>query len=171
MATTAISVEKYLATDYRPDRDYVDGMAVGRNSGEQEHALFQNSMAAWFHNHRKAWGVISLTEQRVQIAPDRFRIPDVCLRSASDPMDPILWRPPVLCVEIMSPRDTLPEMRRRSQDYVNMGVHDIWVLDPIRRRAHSCVDGNFTEFTGDILQIEGTEIHVPLALLWAELEQ
>jgi hypothetical protein len=71
----------------------------------------------------------------------------------------------------MSPRDTLPEMRRRSQDYVNMGVHDIWVLDPIRRRAHSCVDGNFTEFTGDILQIEGTEIHVPLALLWAELEQ
>jgi Uma2 family endonuclease len=171
MATTAISVQEYLDTMYHPDRDYVDGVAVERNLGEQEHALFQAFLAAWFFNHRKEWGVVSLTEQRVQVQPDRFRVPDVCLRSASDPLDPILWRPPVLCVEIMSPKDRLNLVRTRLQDYVEMGVRDIWVIDPICRRAYACVYRNFAEVPGVELRIAGTDIHVPLPLLWAELEQ
>jgi Uma2 family endonuclease len=146
-------------------------MAVERNVGEQEHAYFQNFVAAWFFVHAADWGVISLTEQRVQIAADRYRIPDVCLREASDPLDRILWRPPVLCVEIMSRGDSLPEMRRRAQDYVQMGVREIWVIDPLRRRAFAWSHDELEEFRGDMLGISGSAIHLPLTRLWAELDR
>ena len=50
-----------------------------------------------------------------------------------------------------------------------MGVHDIWVIDPESRRCYTCIAGKFEDFVGDTLRIARTEIHVPLALLWAEL--
>jgi Uma2 family endonuclease len=170
MATMAIPVEQYLATTYRPDRDYVDGVALERNLGEHDHASLQTFLAAWFYQHRQEWQVASLTEQRVQVSRDRYRIPDVCLRSLSDPRDPILWRPPVLCIEILSREDRLTEIRQRVDDYVKMGVEHVWVIDPQCRRTYTCVAGHFSEFNGDTLAIAGTGIHVPLAALWAELE-
>ena len=171
MATTAISVPEYLASIWHPDRDYVDGEVQERNLGEQEHALLQNYLAAWFFNHRHDWRIVSLTEMRVQVSPTRFRIPDNCLREPSDPMDRVLQRPPLLCVEIMSPEDRLAKVRERLQDFVAMGVHDIWVIDPGARRAYVCVAGEFSESDEDTLRIAGTEIHVRLADLWAELER
>src|SRR5271154_214761 len=33
-----VSVAEYLATSYRPDCDYVDGVVEGRSLGEKEHA-------------------------------------------------------------------------------------------------------------------------------------
>ena len=41
MATAAISLQEYLATSYRPDRDYVDGAVLERNLGEREHGAIQ----------------------------------------------------------------------------------------------------------------------------------
>jgi hypothetical protein len=40
MSTTAagVSLEKYLNTVYRPDRDYVDGRLEKRNAGKWDHA-------------------------------------------------------------------------------------------------------------------------------------
>jgi hypothetical protein len=34
---TQISIEEYLATVHRPDRDYVDGVVEERNLGEYNH--------------------------------------------------------------------------------------------------------------------------------------
>jgi len=40
MSTThQISLEDYLNTSYRPDRDYVDGEVEERNVGEKEHSI------------------------------------------------------------------------------------------------------------------------------------
>jgi Uma2 family endonuclease len=86
-------------------------------------------------------------------------------------MDRVLQRPPLLCVEIMSPEDRLGKVREWLQDFVAMGVHDIWVIDPEARRAYVCVAGEFSESDEDTLRIAGTEIHVRLADLWAELER
>ena len=42
MGTIAsISVGEYLTTSYRPDCNYVDGVVVGRNAGEYDHAKLQ----------------------------------------------------------------------------------------------------------------------------------
>ena len=134
-------------------------------------ALLQTFLAAWFFNHREEWRIVSLMGMRVQVEPTRFRIPDICLREPSDPFARVLQRPPLLCVEILSPEDRMGKVRERLQDFVAMGVHDIWVIDPHARRAYVCVAGEFAEFGGDTLRIAGTEIHVRLADLWAELER
>jgi len=171
MATTAISVREYLSTVWRPDRDYVDGEVLERNLGEQEHSLLQIWLGYWFLTHREDWRVVPLTEQRVQVSPTNFRIPDVCLREASDPFEKILHRPPLLCVEIMSSEDRLALVRERAKDYVRMGVNNVWIIDPHKRRADVFVNGKFEDFTGDTLRIANTDIHVPLADLWAELDR
>ena len=78
-------------------------------------------------------GVRVLTSQRVQVSPTRFRVPDVCVVLASDPRDPIVHHPPVLCVEVLSRVDTVTRLNERLSDYFQMGVRYIWALDPLTR--------------------------------------
>src|ERR1017187_5292265 len=86
MATSSlVSVDQYLTTSYRPDCDYVDGVLLERNAGEFDHGRLQTAIAAFYYNHRKQWGVHASTEQRVQVAPARFRIPDVCVSAEAEP--------------------------------------------------------------------------------------
>jgi len=82
-SATLISVQEYVATSYRPDRDYVDGELQERNLGELEHSLLQTAVVAWFWTRRKEWNVLPVVEQRVQVAPTRFRVPTLrcCVRT------------------------------------------------------------------------------------------
>jgi Uma2 family endonuclease len=171
MATTAISVREYLATSWSPDRELVDGEVLERALGEKEHSAIQRMLVLWFGNRRDQLGVDVWPELRVQVSTERFRVPDVGVTRVDDHFERYIQRPPVLCVEILSPEDRLASVREKVEDYVAMGVHDIWVIDPESRRCYTCIAGKFEDFTGDTLRIEGTEIHVPLAVLWAELDR
>ena len=65
MATpTQISIQKYLNTSYRPDREYVDGEVRERNLGKWEHARVQALLTAWFLQHESKWGVMTSTERK-----------------------------------------------------------------------------------------------------------
>ena len=78
MATaTQIPVSEYLNTNYRPDREYIDGELRERNVGKWDHARIQALLAAWFVNHESEWDIVSSTEQRTQVSPSRIRIPDL----------------------------------------------------------------------------------------------
>ena len=80
MATgSLVSIEEYLSTSYRPDRDYVDGVVMERNSGEDDHARLQGKLVAYYDRRGKQWGIRVVPEQRVQVSSSRFRIPDVCV--------------------------------------------------------------------------------------------
>jgi hypothetical protein len=92
--TTLISVSEYLKSSYRPDCDYVDGRVEERNVGEHDHAALQAELIFWFHQHQQEWNVEVLPEQRVQVSPTRFRVPDVCLVSLDQPVEQILAKPP-----------------------------------------------------------------------------
>ena len=76
---TLISVEQYLATSYRPDCDYVDGRIEERNLGEWDHSKLQAAIIAFFYQRRTAWNISVAPEQRIQVSPTRFRIPDFCV--------------------------------------------------------------------------------------------
>ncbi len=93
-STTLVSVQEYVATSYRPDRDYVDGELQERNLGELEHSLLQGTIFAWFWTRQKEWNVLPLVEQRVQVAATRFRVPDVTVLRADQPREPIITVPP-----------------------------------------------------------------------------
>ena len=81
-AATLISVEEYLHTNYDPDREYVDGEVVERNLGEKTHSTIQGNLIYHFRLSRDEWGVRAYPEQRGQISPTHFRIPDVTVIKA-----------------------------------------------------------------------------------------
>jgi hypothetical protein len=78
MATTAnVAVEVYLRSSYEPDAEYVDGRIEERPMGEFDHALWQQAILKWFWLHEKEWSIRALPELRVQVAANRYRVPDV----------------------------------------------------------------------------------------------
>jgi hypothetical protein len=106
-STTSISVSEYLNTSYSPDRDFVDGRVEERNLGEHDHAAVQAALVLWFGQHQDEWKVEVLPEQRIRISATKFRVPDICLVSLDQPVEQILTKPPLACIEILSPEDTL----------------------------------------------------------------
>src|SRR5882757_6730199 len=110
-AGTQISVEEYLHTVYRPDCDYVDGVVEERNLGERDHSGMQASLVIFFGQFRKA-GLAVWPEWRFQTKPTRFRIPDVVV-TRGKPDEQILTKPPLLCIEILSPEDRVSRTNLR----------------------------------------------------------
>src|SRR5271165_5436952 len=107
-----ISVGEYLATSYRPDCDYVDGVVEERNLGEKEHAILQRALTILFGVKRNEWHVEVYPELRVQVSPTRFRIPDITVTAAGLEWERILRTPPLLFIEILSPEDTMARLRQ-----------------------------------------------------------
>jgi Uma2 family endonuclease len=165
-----ISIEEYLSTSYRPDVDYVDGEIEERNLGEFDHADLQSQISNILRNNQKDWNVRVVVETRVRVSPTRVRIPDVCVLSADLPRERIITHPPLLCVEVLSPRDTLKSMRKRVQDFFGMGVKNIWIFDPETRTAHACTASAMTEHKSGTLQVANTKIELSIEEAFSTLD-
>lgn len=166
-----VSVEEYLHADYEPDLDYVDGRIEDRNVGEHDHGFLQTLLATMFTNNRKLWGVHTVTDVRVQVAPTRFRVPDLSVLRASDPRERVLKRPPFIAIEILSPEDRLSRFEDKLGDYVAFGVPHIWVFDPQKRRAAHYSDSKLVWLRQGDLSVPGTAIRVVLHELFADLDR
>ena len=169
MATSpGLSLSEYITTNYRPDREYVDGEVRDRNVGKWEHARLQALLASWFGSQEKSWSVKVATGQRVQASLTRVRIPDVMLVSRG-PQPEVAVDPPMLVVEILSPDDTYTETQSHSADYLHMGVPCVWIIDPTSRTGRQCVGDAWT--AADKLAVPGTKIWVDLLRLFADLDE
>jgi Uma2 family endonuclease len=166
-----VSVQEYLATSYRPDRDFVDGELQERNLGEFEHSFLQSAILAWFWTRQKEWNVLPLVEQRVQVAPTRFRVPDVTVLRADQAREPIVTSPPLILIEVLSKDDSLRSMRERVDDYLNFGVHNVWILDPASKRAYVCSQTGFQEPEQRILVVPNTPIRLVLSELFDQIKR
>jgi Uma2 family endonuclease len=160
-ARTLISVEQYLASSYKPDCDYVDGHIEERNLGERPHSRLQGRLLLILSGQLPA-GMEVLPEVRVQVKASRFRVPDICVAEQSE--EPILTKPPLLCVEVLSPKDRMNRIEIRIQDYLAMGVPYVWVLDPETRQAYvaAAADGLREVKTG-VLTTTNPVFEVPLS--------
>ncbi len=168
MATSVmIPIAEYLATSYRPDREYIDGEIVERNMGSWEHGRVQMLLAAWFVQNEPSFGVIGATEWRTQVAETRIRIPDLVLVRRG-PQTRVLATAPVLIIEILSPEDTYAETERRAADYQKMGVETIWIIDPQTRTGRVCSGRTWTQASR--LEVPNTSIHVDLPTLFSALD-
>ena len=163
-ASSIVSVKEYLSTSYRPDCDYVDGVVLERNLGEYDHADLQMAVSGYFYARRKEWGIRVVPEQRVQVSPTRFRVPDVCVIVDQGRPEQIFRTPPLICIEILSKDDRLSEMRERVDDYLNFGVRYVWILDPSRHKAWHCTTDGMREVAE--LRTENPQTLVPLAELF-----
>ena len=170
-AVSFVSVEEYLRSDPQPDMDYVDGVMEERNLGEYDHADLEGELTAIFRSHRNDWSIRTVPEVRVQVLPNRFRIPDVCVMPLTWKKTQIIREAPLLCLEVKSPEFTLKREVTRAQDYLRMGVPEVWIFDPESRTAYILRGETMTEKREGVLKLADTLIEVDLAALFAVLDQ
>jgi Uma2 family endonuclease len=161
-----VTLEDYLATSYRPDREWIDGELKQRNVGKWEHARVQALLAIWLGQNEAAWGVQVGTESRVQVSPRRIRIPDVVLVPAGAQPE-ILVDPPVLVVEVLSPADSYSDTQERAQDYLEMGIKAVWLIDPKSRTGRMCIANAWV--LANRLTVPDSPIYCELETLFAQL--
>jgi Uma2 family endonuclease len=165
MATTLVSIEEYLNTAFEgSDREYVDGRIVERNMGEKPHSFAQLEVGFFFRAMGRK-GVFAYVEQRVQVKPRRFRIPDVCVYVGSDPVDRIFHTPPFLVVEVLSKDDRDVDIQEKIDDYLTFGVKYIWVVDPGSRRGYVYTSDGCHEVSDD-LWTKDPEFTLPISQLF-----
>src|ERR1035438_5938440 len=75
---------------------------------------------------------------RIRVSAERVRIPDVCLVARSQPIEQVLSNPPLAVIEILSPEDRISRYNERLADYRQMGIPNVWVIDPANRVGYDC---------------------------------
>ena len=161
---TLVSLEEYLASSYEPDCDYVDGHIEERNLGEKPHGRLQGRLIVILTPLLPS-GIEVIPELRVQVGANRFRVPDVCVAEYSD--EPIVTKPPLLCIEVLSPEDRVNRLKRKIDDYLKMGVPNVWVLDPATKQAYVATPAEgFHEVKSGVLRTENPPLEVLLSELF-----
>jgi Uma2 family endonuclease len=169
MATTQVSLEEYLRTDYEPDCDYVDGELEERNVGEKEHSAVLGFLVNLFAVHAGKSDLDAYPVIRIRVAPSRVRVADVAILPTKIPYEAVPSRPPVAIIEVLSPEDRVSRYQRRLDDYRAMGVAHIWVIDPMRRKAFDCSQGGWQPV--ETLGITSHAVEIPLGPLWKKLDE
>lgn len=164
-AATLVSVEDYVRTSYSPDREYIDGRTVERNLGERTHGRIQRRLIVYLDLRSKDLDIEVIPEQRVQVTPTRFRIPDVTVVQNSQPQGEIFTHPPHLCIEILS-KDTMEDVQEKIDDYLRFGVPYVWIINPRMRKGFIATKAGLVEAESGILSTSDPGIRVPVAGLF-----
>jgi len=162
---SSVPVEEYLATDYSPDVDYVDGVIEERNVGERPRSFVQRRLILSLSSYP---GLHVWPEQRVQVQGTRWRVPDICV-TLSDPKTDTFTSPPFLCIEILSSEDTMNRTVRKLQDYQDFGVPHIWLFDPWNRKTCTYSSSGLVEAGSGLLTTVDPAIAIDAVKLFEAL--
>ncbi len=165
-----LTLEEYLHTSNHPGCDFVDGVLEERNVGESEHSNLQAALTSWFFVRVPEWNIRVLPEQRTRVGETRVRIPDVCIIQRGGVIEKVTATPPILCIEILSPDDRTSRTFRVLDDYMALGVQNLWLFDPIDRVAMTYSQTGLKLAEGPRLTIPGTHIYLDLPELFAALD-
>ncbi len=165
------TVREYLATDWSPDREFVDGRIEERNVGEKEHSQIQGYLTFLFMLKRAEWGVQVYPELRTQIAARNFRVPDVLVLREGEPFERYLTHPPLIAFEILSSEDRLSSVADKAAQYHRFGIPHIWIIDPHSRQVYRYTPAGLEKIQTGELAVPGTPIRVDLAEMFAELDR
>jgi Uma2 family endonuclease len=99
-----------------------------------------------------------LAEPAVQLSADSEFDPDVVVVRQQDVGGAKITAPPLLVVEVRSPRTALIDLNRKKAAYEEFGVRSYWIMDPEPRRPSLTVfelrDGRYTQ----LIKIESTDV-------------
>jgi hypothetical protein len=75
-------------------------------------------------------------------------------------------RVPLLCIEIIR-AEAFSEVQKRCDDYIGVGVTQVWLLDPVLKRAYTVTKAEgLREFKGGILQIPDPPLELELGTIF-----
>jgi Uma2 family endonuclease len=79
------------------------------------------------------------------------------------PDEEVFTSPPYLCIEVMSPDDTIAAMQDRLDDYLQFGVSHVWVIDPWKHRGWHVTAEGWATAAGGVMRTADGRISLPLA--------
>lgn len=173
MATsTLVSLEQYLNTSYEPDMEYIDGELKPKEREQSmvqwTHSNLQYQIGLWFGQHRKEWKLTCGVETRIKIPSSKIRLPDVVVDFIGRRPE-VLTDPPLITIEILSPSDTFSETLEKIEDYLALGVQNVWIIDPVQRTGYVCTSTapprHVTRF-----DVADSPIHLDLPQLFASFD-
>ena len=174
-STTLVSLEEYLSTSYRPDREYVDGVLLERNVGTFKHGRLQKLVIVFFEQFEESQGIEALPDVRLLVnsATGRHRVPDVMVLKAPFMKDDVITDVPVVIVEVKSPDDTMDDLLERCFDYEKMGVRYPLVMDPEHKLIWLFKHGSFQALANGAVDLDfgGFTVSFPYTQIWAKLER
>jgi Uma2 family endonuclease len=106
-------------------------------------------------------------EVRLKIRARKYRVPDVMILHPAASYPAVIEQPPLLCIEIVSPDDKLPDLVIRAGDYLSMGVPITWIFDPETKQAFLYSDQGTVESAEPVLR--HGQIELPMAELYGQL--
>lgn len=109
----------------------------------------------------------AVPECRLNIRARKYRVPDVMVLQAAACYPPVIEQPPILCIDVVSPDDRLPDLVIRAGDYWTRGVPVTWILDPETKQSFIYSDQGTVETSGPVLR--HGQIELPVAELLAQL--
>ena len=83
------------------------------------------------------------------------------------PRADVLTDPPLLIIEILPPDDSYSDTQERAQDYRDMGVETVWIIDPKTRTGRMCSGSKWTEARQ--LVVSGTPLYVDLDSIFSQI--
>jgi Uma2 family endonuclease len=135
--------------------------------GQKDHSKLQGEIFAWFRDRRRALRIAVFPEQRLQVSPTRCRVPDICVVHLPEPEEQVFTQPPCICIEILSPEDRFPKLQDRLDDYLAMGVPNLWVIDPASRRGWRITTEGHFEALDHCLRTPDGQVSLPISDLFA----
>ncbi len=158
-----ISIQEYLTTSYRPDREYRDGVVTERNVGELAHSHLQGQLACYVVNRRKQWEVAAYISLRIRVRENWYAVPDICIYRLPEPEGRFPTTIPLLWIEILSHDDRMVDVWQKAKDLVECGAPYVWIIEPNTLESQLMTpSGGPNQVPGKTLQIPGTPIVIPL---------
>ena len=167
-----VSVDEYLRSDYEPDVDYVDGVLEERDAGELDHSDLQGELVTWVRNHGRPRRINAFATLRIRITDTRFRVPDLVITQGKRKLgEPLLTKPPVAVIEILSPEDRVTLMQQRIDDLLRIGTPSVFLIDPATRRAWEHTRSGSYEIHDSVLRLADPPFEIPLPEIFAQIEE
>jgi Uma2 family endonuclease len=150
LAKTQIGVEEYLGLVFpdRPEPDYVHGEVVERALPTLVHAQIQALLVLLFGRLLPKIHLTLLTEPRLQIEPDLFRVVDFAVCRGARPEGRYATSAVYIAIEIVSPDDRYNDLTERLEDCRRWGVAHVWLVDPQRKRLWEYTEAGLLQHAG-----------------------
>jgi Uma2 family endonuclease len=141
---THMSEEMYLRSSFEPDAEFVNGVIKERPPAEFDHANWQAAILYWFALHLTEWNIRTVPSLRIRVRRGVYRVPDVAVLDRANPLEQVVTFPPLAVFEVLSPEETAQDLTKKLDDYAEMGIPHIVVVDPrtsvFRRYANMCLE-------------------------------
>jgi Uma2 family endonuclease len=136
-----ITGEELLAMGDIGPCELIDGRIVRVNPSGNVHAYLESSLVfaltSFVRQHRLGRVLVGEVGVYTRRGPDRVRGADIAFvsteRLASVASKGYLTVAPDLIVEIISPTDRWQDVRQKLEEYFDIGVHRVWIVEPDKR--------------------------------------